>query len=92
MRRGAIERSRKRSDPIEKPVDHALLARRTSPFLTAKEAAFHLRIAAVTLKKLRRLGTGLLCRMHGGCSRYHIDDIEKGLREHSTSGGNSGHQ
>jgi len=51
-------------------------ARETCPFLTAKQAAFHLGLAYSTLKRLRRTGKGPKCRLHGRTWRYHIDDIE----------------
>ncbi|PSJ42334.1 helix-turn-helix transcriptional regulator [Allosphingosinicella deserti] len=46
------------------------------PFLTAKQAAFHLGLSCWTLKRFRRAGTGPRCRLHGRTWRYHIDDIE----------------
>jgi hypothetical protein len=54
----------------------AAIARETCPFLTAKQAAFHLGLAYSTLKRLRQLNTGPRCRRHGRTWRYHIDDIE----------------
>ncbi|TCM12987.1 helix-turn-helix protein [Novosphingobium sp. PhB165] len=51
-------------------------ARETHPFLTSKQAAFHLGLAVVTLKGMRRNGTGPRCRKHGRDWRYHIDDLE----------------
>jgi hypothetical protein len=55
----------------------AQFARKTCPFLTAKQAAFHLGLAYSTLKRLRRTGGGPRCRLHGRTWRYHIDDIER---------------
>ncbi|WP_070151933.1 helix-turn-helix transcriptional regulator [Sphingobium phenoxybenzoativorans] len=54
----------------------AQAAREGSPFLTAKQTAYHLGIAYTTLKDLRTRGTGPKCRKHGRTWRYHIDDIE----------------
>lgn len=54
----------------------AQAARETCPFLTAKQAAFHLGLAATTLKRLRQQNRGPKCRKHGRTWRYHIDDIE----------------
>jgi excisionase family DNA binding protein len=54
----------------------AQLARQTHPFLTAKQAAFHLGLAYSTLKRMRQTGRGPRCRLHGRTWRYHIDDIE----------------
>lgn len=51
-------------------------ARTTNPFLTAKQAAFHLGLAYSTLKAMRASGRGPKCRLHGRTWRYHIDDIE----------------
>ena len=58
--------------------ERARIARATCPYLTAKQAAFHLGIAANTLKRLRHQGRGPLCRMHGGGWRYHVDDLDAG--------------
>lgn len=51
-------------------------ARSNCPFLTAKEAAFHLGIAYNTFRCMRQKGTGPKGRKHGANWRYHIDDIE----------------
>lgn len=51
-------------------------ARTFCPFLTAKEAAFHLGLSASSLKRMRSDRTGPRCRKHGRTWRYHIDDIE----------------
>jgi excisionase family DNA binding protein len=56
--------------------DRARAARETCPFLTTKQAAFHLGLAYSTLKKMRMKGRGPRCRLHGRTWRYHIDDIE----------------
>ena len=61
---------------MEDTAERAQAARETCPFLTAKQAAFHLGLAYSTLKRLRRMGTGPKCRLHGRTWRYHIDDIE----------------
>lgn len=54
----------------------AQAARKTCPFLNAKQTAFHLGLACSTLKRMRQTGAGPKCRMHGRMCRYHIDDIE----------------
>lgn len=54
----------------------AQAARATNPFLTAKQAAFHLGLAYSTLKAMRAAGSGPSCRLHGRTWRYHINDIE----------------
>jgi len=56
--------------------ERAQAARWTNPFLTSKQAAFHLCISYSTLKKMRLKGQGPRCRLHGRTWRYHIDDIE----------------
>lgn len=52
-------------------------ARTTNPFLTAKQAAFHLGLAYSTLKAMRASGRGPFCRLHGRTWRYHIDDLDR---------------
>ncbi len=56
--------------------DRARAARATNPFLTTKQAAFHLGLAYSTLKAMRAKGKGPRCRLHGRTWRYHIDDID----------------
>jgi hypothetical protein len=56
--------------------ERAARARTTCPFLTAKQAAFHLGLAASTLKGMRARGRGPRCRLHGRAWYYHIDDLE----------------
>lgn len=63
----------------------ARAAREDCPFLTSKEAAFYLGLAVVTLKGMRRKGTGPKCRKHGRDWRYHIEDLD--AWSHSTSTG-----
>lgn len=65
----------------------AQVARETCPFLTAKQAAFHLGLAYSTLKAMRLKGTGPLCRLHGRTWRYHIDDIEAWSKARTRGGG-----
>lgn len=62
------------------------IARETCPYLTAKQAAFHLGLAYSTLKRLRQTGTGPICRLHGRTWRYHIDDIEAWSTAHARGG------
>jgi len=57
--------------------DRAQAARTTNPFLTAKQAAFHLGLAYSTLKAMRAADKGPRCRLHGRTWRYHIDDLER---------------
>lgn len=51
-------------------------ARRGSPFLATKEAAYYLRLAPCTLEKMRIENRGPSFRKHGRYVRYHIDDLE----------------
>ena len=51
-------------------------ARVTCPFHTTKQTAFHLGLAASSLKDMRAEGRGPVCRLHGRAWYYHIDDIE----------------
>lgn len=62
-------------------------ARDTNPFLTAKQAAFHLGLAYSTLKAMRAAGAGPRCRLHGRTWRYHIDDIETWSNSRVRGGG-----
>jgi hypothetical protein len=57
--------------------ERARNARTTNPFLTAKQAAFHLGLAYTTLRAMRASGKGPRCRKHGRTWRYHIDDLER---------------
>ena len=59
-----------------KPNSRAQEARSDCPFLTAKEAAFYLGLAVITLKGMRKKGTGPKCRKHGRDWRYHIADLD----------------
>ena len=63
------------------------IARETCPYLTAKQAAFHLGIGAATLKRLRLQGRGPLGRLHGGSWRYHIDDLDAWSVARKSGGG-----
>ncbi|QUT05131.1 helix-turn-helix domain-containing protein [Sphingobium phenoxybenzoativorans] len=68
----------------------AQAAREGSPFLTAKQTAYHLGIAYTTLKDLRTRGAGPKCRKHGRTWRYHIDDIEAWSAGRSIGGDQGG--
>lgn len=54
----------------------ASIARKESPFLVTKEAAFYLRLSSQTLNKMRMQNRGPCFRKHGRYVRYHIDDLE----------------
>lgn len=62
--------------PMNDTARRAQAARETCPFLTAKQAAFHLGLSCSTLKAMRAAGHGPRCRLHGRTWRYHIDDLE----------------
>lgn len=62
-------------------------ARESSPFLTAKQTAFHLGIARSTLKGMRLEGRGPACRLHGRAWYYHIEDIEAWSNASKRNGG-----
>ncbi|MES2255535.1 MAG: helix-turn-helix domain-containing protein [Pseudomonadota bacterium] len=55
----------------------AAQARKGSPFLTTKEAAYFLKLAALTLVKMRMQKRGPKFRKHGRYIRYHIVDLEE---------------
>ena len=65
----------------------AQAARSTCPYLTSKQAAYHLGIAYSTLRALRRAGRAPIGRRHGRTWRYHIDDIEAWSNGRSGGGG-----
>jgi hypothetical protein len=67
-------------------VDRAASARANCPFLTAKQAAFHLGLAACSMKRLRAQNRGPRCRLHGRVWYYHIDDIEAWSVAHARGG------
>jgi excisionase family DNA binding protein len=67
--------------------ERAQAARATNPFLTAKQAAFHLGLAYSTLKAMRASGKGPRCRLHGRTWRYHVDDLDAWSNAR-TAGGN----
>ena len=63
-------------------------ARKGSPFLSTREAAFYLGLSFRTLEKMRLTGNGPRFRKHGRFVRYHITDLDawsEGRRHSSTS-------
>ena len=72
-------------------IDHtarAAEARKGSPFLSTREAAFYLGLSFRTLEKMRLTGNGPRFRKHGRFVRYHIVDLDawsEGRRHSSTS-------
>lgn len=72
---------------MDNTADRARAARSTCPYLTSKQAVYHLGIAYSTLRALRRAGRAPVGRRHGRTWRYHIDDIEAWSRARSSGGG-----
>ena len=70
--------------------DRAGKARKVSPFLTAKQAAHYLGLAAKTLANLRYRGEGPPHRRHSGQIRYHINDLEEWSRSTGRTPRNEG--
>jgi type IV secretory pathway VirB9-like protein len=64
----------------------AQTARRTCPYLTTKQAAYHLNLAISTLRDMRRRNCGPRCRRHGATWRYHIDDLDAWSLAHARGG------
>jgi len=58
-------------------IARAQRARKASPFLGPKQAAFYLGLAPQTLANMRSAGTGPRYRKHGHIVRYHIDDLDR---------------
>ena len=56
--------------------DRAKDAKRGSPFLNTKQAAFFLKLSPRTLQRMRSKGIGPLPRRHARTVEYHIDDLE----------------
>lgn len=71
-------------------IDHtsrAAEARKGSPFLSTREAAFYLGLSFRTLEKMRLTGNGPRFRKHGRFVRYHIADLDawSEARQHSST-------
>lgn len=69
-------------DDDDDPAQRALAARKGSPFLSSKEAAFYLSLKPHTLIKMRMRGEGPKFRRHGRHIFYHIDDLDAWSRAH----------
>jgi hypothetical protein len=57
-------------------------ARKGSPFLSTREAAFYLGLSFRTLEKMRLTGVGPRFRKHGRHVRYHIVDLDLWSESH----------
>jgi hypothetical protein len=55
--------------------DRADAARRGSPYLNARQAAFFLKMSPRSLQRLRAKGEGPTVRRHARMVLYHIDDL-----------------
>jgi hypothetical protein len=71
-----------RDDPEKESHQRAVEARKGSPFLASKEAAFYLDLKPHTLIQMRRRGVGPKFRRHGRHIKYHIDDLDAWSRAH----------
>lgn len=63
-------------DTVQDTVLRAAKAKKGSPFLTTKEAAYYLGLKPHTLVKMRMQSRGPNHRHHGRYIFYHIDDLE----------------
>ncbi len=70
-------------DDNDDDIDHALQAKKGSPFLTTAQAAHYLGLTTQTLEKMRRKGRGPRYRKHGRYVRYHIADLDAWSRSNS---------
>lgn len=61
---------------MDDDTDRAALAKRGSPYLNARQAAFFLKMSPRTLQRLRCRGEGPLVRRHARMVLYHVDDLE----------------
>jgi helix-turn-helix protein len=57
-------------------------ARKGSPFLRSKEAAFYLGLKPHTLIRMRMRGVGPKFRRHGRHIFYHIDELDAWSQSH----------
>jgi len=60
---------------MDNDTDRASAARRGSPYLNARQAAFFLQMSPRTLQRLRSKGKGPAVRRHARMVLYHIDDL-----------------
>lgn len=71
--------------------DRAAAAKKGSPFLNTRQAAFYIGLSHRTLEKMRPKKRGPAYRKHGRHIRYHIDDLDawskaQGVQMPSTGG------
>ena len=63
-------------ETVQDTAIRAAKAKKGSPFLTTKEAAYYLGLKPHTLVKMRMQSRGPAHRHHGRYIFYHIDDLE----------------
>jgi hypothetical protein len=61
---------------VEDDIIRAERAKKGSPFLSTKQAAFYLGLSTRTLQELRNNRIGPAFRRHSHNIRYHIDDLD----------------
>ncbi|MDE2167764.1 MAG: helix-turn-helix domain-containing protein [Alphaproteobacteria bacterium] len=54
----------------------AVNAKKGSPFLSTKQAAYYIGLSPRTLERMRRTGEGPRYRKHGRYVRYHIAELD----------------
>ena len=72
--------------PEQDDVRDARAATRGSPYLTAKQAAFHLGLSDRSINNMRYRGTGPRFVRIGRSIRYHIRDLEAFVRASDAKG------
>lgn len=72
--------------------ERAAAARKGSPFLNTKQAAFYIGLSHRTLEKMRPKKCGPAYRRHGGHILYHIDDLDAWSRSQFVRNASSAEQ
>lgn len=65
---------------MDNEILRAARARRGSPFLSTKQAAFYLGLSVRKMAAMRLSGSGPDFRRHCRFIRYHIDDLDRWSR------------
>lgn len=71
-------------DRMNDEILRASRAKKGSPFLSTKQAAFYLGVSPRKLQALRVAGSGPVFRRHCRFVRYHIDDLDAWSRTSGT--------
>ncbi|HEX2581788.1 MAG TPA: helix-turn-helix domain-containing protein [Dongiaceae bacterium] len=66
--------------------ERVMNAKKVSPFLSTKQAAFYVGLSPRTMEELRTRGGGPRFRRHGNSVRYHIDDLDSWSAARSQDG------